>query len=66
MDELSAGRKHHLKKPTVIISSGIHFRSVGDLLSRHRGCVGFLQKKCFHFAQPTWNMNFIYKATDSM
>lgn len=67
VDELCAGRIHHLKKPIVTIASGTHFRSVGDLLVRRRGRVGFLQRrKCFHFAQPTWSMNFIHKAADSM
>lgn len=67
VNELCAGRIHHLKKGIVTISSGIHFRSVGELLARQRGHVGFMQRRrCFHVAQASWSMNFIHKATDSM
>lgn len=62
-DELCAGRMHHLKKH----SSGINFKSVGELWERQRGHVSFLrERKCSHVAPPRWSMNFIPKATDSM
>lgn len=67
VDELCAGRIHYLKKHTAMISSGIYFKSVGELLARHRGHVGFLrERKCSHVALPSWSMNFIPKATDGM